>query len=350
MNPVVFPQLGFATHGGLVVRWFKTPGEAVTAGEPLVEIAFEKALSEVEATADGVLLKITAPAGAEVPEGEIMGWVGQQGEDAPENGALILGWDESLAPPPEERQRYMAEAQEVEPPPVRMIAKPEKASKQALKGHLRGMTAERMANSWNEKPKVDLFFDADFSRIVAHRTAAKAAGENALPFNVYIAQAAVAAMREFPQYNGHLVNGSFYEMEPIHVGFAVALGENLLTVSVKNLQQATLEEINLGYKGMIRKALAQNLAHEDLFGSSLTITNLGEFDVTAFTAIINPPEIFILSVGKLEDRAVVVEGEIVVRPMSTLCLSFDHRVIDGAPGAKVMQRIKHYLEHGLEVA
>jgi pyruvate dehydrogenase E2 component (dihydrolipoamide acetyltransferase) len=95
---------------------------------------------------------------------------------------------------------------------------------------------------------------------------------------------------------------------------------------------------------MLKKALGMTLAHEELFGSSLTITNLGEWDVTAFSALLNPPEIFILAIGKLEERPIVRSGQVVPCLRCTFCLSFDHRGVDGAPASRLLQRIKLNLE------
>lgn len=201
-----------------------------------------------------------------------------------------------------------------------------------------------MSKSWVDAPKVDLFAEVDFSAVVAHRNAQKAAGIEPAPFNVYIAHAVVGAFKEFPEWNVNMVDGKSVPLDGIHVGVAVALGENLLTVSMKNLENEDLVGIQRNYKGMIRKAVGMSLSRDDLYGSSLTITSLGEFEVFAFTPIINPPEIFILGVGELKERAVVRNGNIEIAPVCYFCLSFDHRGIDGAPASRVLRAIKHGVE------
>ena len=115
-------------------------------------------------------------------------------------------------------------------------------------------------------------------------------------------------------------------------------------VSTEHLEKAGLFEIQKRFKGLIRKALRSSLTRDELFRSSLTITNLGEFDVTAFTALINPPEAFILAIGKVEQRPVVRDGAVVPAVMCTFCLSFDHRAVDGAPASRLLQRIKSHME------
>jgi pyruvate dehydrogenase E2 component (dihydrolipoamide acetyltransferase) len=213
-----------------------------------------------------------------------------------------------------------------------------------LRGQLRRVTAQRMARSWVEAPKVDLFADVDLTRAEAHRAALKTRGQAPPSYNVYIAHAVVKAFLDLPEYNFQYIGGKSVPVEGIHVGMAVALGDNLVTVSMKHLEQAGLLEIQKRFKVLIRKALRSSLTRDELYRSSLTITNLGEFDVTAFTALINPPEAFILAIGKVEQRPVVRDGEVVPAVMCTFCLSFDHRAVDGAPASRLLQRIKAHME------
>jgi pyruvate dehydrogenase E2 component (dihydrolipoamide acetyltransferase) len=213
-----------------------------------------------------------------------------------------------------------------------------------LRHQLRRVTAQRMARSWVEAPKVDLFAEVDFSRVEAHRQALKARGEEAPSYNMYIAHGVVKAFEELPAFNFHLMDGVAVPLDGIHVGMAVSVGDNLLTVSLKHLGGVGLLEIARRFKGLIRKALRMSLTRDELYASSLTVTNLGEYDVTAFTAVLNPPETFILAIGKVEPRAVVRDGQVVAAPMCTFCLSFDHRAVDGAPASRLLQCIKRHME------
>ena len=154
-----------------------------------------------------------------------------------------------------------------------------------------------MARSWVEAPKVDLFADVDFTRAEAHSVTLKSRGEAPPSYNVYIAHAVVKAFLDLPEYNFQYIGGESMPVEGVHVGMAVALGDNLVTVSLKHLEKAGLFEIQKRFKVLIRKALRSSLTRDELYRSSLIITNLGEFDVTAFTALINPPEALILTIG-----------------------------------------------------
>lgn len=337
---MILPQLGYASREATVLRWLKAVGQPVSAGEDLVELASEKTIHVLPAPEAGVLLAVYAPPGAIVEQGQPLGWLGRPGEAAPARSPRILGWAAEVAPPPPGFRPAAPAAAKPYHPPESF----EKQDREFLKRQIRRVTAERMAASW-AAPKVDLFTDVDFTRVVAHRQAAKEAGGEAPSYNVYIAHAAVKALQDFPHLNRHWIGDAAVPVDGIHVGVAVAQGENLVTISLKHLEGLDLAEIQRRFRTLVRKAVAMTLTQEELYGSSLTITNLGEWEVTGFTAVLNPPEIFILAIGALQQRPAVRDGAIVPRWQCTFCLSFDHRAVDGAPASRLLQRIKHYLEH-----
>lgn len=357
MPGVLFPHLGFATAEGTILHWVHGVDEDVRAGEPLLEIASEKAVHVVVAPVDGKLLAIYAPAGAIVAEGETLAWIGAAGERPPETECRWLGWEEDIAQPPPDLEQRLSKVpgaarggarEQAEPdggfPPFRPPERADKRFRGYLKKSMREVTGRRMAASWVEKPKVDLFAEINFSSVVAHREAEKSAGRQPPPYNVYIAHAVAKAFEQFPELNCNWIDGRRVPLEQIHVGVAVAVGESLLTISMKNLGGLSLREVERRYRGLIRKAVAMNLEREELYGSSITVTNLGEFEIFAFTPVINPPEVFILGIGELKERAVVVDGRIAAAPMCYFCLSFDHRGVDGAPASRLLRGIKHHLE------
>lgn len=350
MREILLPNLGYATREGTMLAWLKAEGDPVQAGEELAEVAMEKTVHVLTAPEAGVLLGIAAPVGAIVPEGEAIAWIGRNGEQPPAHRCRIAGWEDEVAPPPPDLEQWLRDSQDAPgdgPGPAPASAPLERFEprhREFLRGQLRPITARRMARSWVEAPKVDLFADMDLTKVAAHRTALKQGGGEAPSFNVYIAHAVVKAFRDLPEYNYLCIDGENVPLDGIHVGVAVAMGDNLVTVSMKNLQDAGLLEIQKRFKALIRKALRVSLTREELYGSSLTITNLGEYDVTAFTAVLNPPEAFILAIGLVEERVVVRDGQPAVATMCTFCLSFDHRAVDGGPASRLLQRIKHHME------
>lgn len=344
MAQIELPHLGYATAEGTVLRWLKSVGESVAVGEPLVDLASEKAIQVLAALETGTLLAIYAPPGAVVAEGEALGWIGAAGTAAPALRPRILDWEEDIAPRPPGFEPAVR-PRKVDPAALaRPAGAPPRAERDFLRRQLRKVTAQRMAASWREAPKVDLFADVDFGAVMAHRAMLKHAGQEAPSYNVYIAHAVVRAFKDFPELNRHWVGERCVPLDGIHVGIAVASGESLMTVSMKHLDGLGLLDLQRQFKGLLKKALGMSLAREELYGSSLTVTNLGEWDITTFTAVLNPPEIFILAIGKLEERAVVRNGAVTVVPQSTFCLSFDHRGVDGAPASRLLQRIKQHLE------
>jgi pyruvate dehydrogenase E2 component (dihydrolipoamide acetyltransferase) len=263
----------------------------------------------------------------------------------------LLGWEEEVAPaPPELAERMAAPAGA----PGLATGAGEQASAQLqdfealhrglLRGQLRRVTSQRMAKSWRDAPKVDLFAEVDFGLVEQHRARLKGEGREAPSYNVYIAHAVVKAFQDLPGLNFYQLGEQVVPLREINVGLAVALGDNLVTVSMKDLGGAGLLEIQRRFKNLLKKALRLSLSRAELYGSSLTVTNLGEFDVTAFTAVLNPPETFILAIGKVEPRVIVKEGQMAIAPMCTFCLSFDHRAVDGAPASRLLQRIKLHME------
>lgn len=349
MPAVLFPQLGFATAEGTILHWLCEVGGEVAAGAPLVELASEKAVSVVVAPSSGTLLAIYAPPGAIIAEGETLGWIGTAGQQAPQVETLWLGWEQEIAEPPADLGERMGQSQQAKAgagaPATQPPERVDKRFRGVLKKQIRETTGRRMAASWVEKPKVDLFAEINFARIVAHREAEKKAGGQAPSFNIYIAHAVVKAFQEFPELNCIWTDDRRVPMEQINVGVAVALEDSLLTVSMKDLAGLSLREIERRYRSLMRKAIGMNLKHEEMYGNSMTVTNLGEFEIFAFTPIINPPDVYILGIGELKERALVVNGEIVVAPVSYFCLSFDHRGVDGAPASRLLRSIKQHLEN-----
>ena len=345
MPPVIFPTMGNAIRQGTVLNWLKEIGSTVEEGEELVEIAMEKVVTVVIADSSGTLRAVFAPPGAVLGEGEPLGWVGSVEEEVPELKINLCGWDTEISPIPDDVDPAAWERgkQPAQPLPV-TEGKSGKSARGFLKNSLRESTAIRLAKSWSA-PKVDLFCEVDFSAVQTHRASLKTEGVEPPSFNVYFALAVTRAFGEFPQLNGHWVDGSFKPLEKTHIGVAVALDQGLLTLSIRDTQKASLMEIHKQFKSLVRKALGMKLTRNEMYGSSLTVTNLGEYGLTTFTPILNPPEIFILGIGALEERPVVRDGKVAIAPLSTFCLSFDHRAVDGAPAADFFRRIKWHLEN-----
>ena len=162
--------------------------------------------------------------------------------------------------------------------------------------------------------------------------------------NDFIIRAVALALRDFPNLNASLTGSTITRHGDINVGVAVAVENGLLTVVVRNADQKPLKQISQEANAMISRVKDGKVKNEDIEGSTITISNLGMFDVEDFVAIINPPEAAILAVGSAKEIPVVVNGELEIGWRMKVTISADHRITDGAEAAKFMQHLAQFLE------
>jgi len=219
---------------------------------------------------------------------------------------------------------------------------------------LRRIIAERMATSARETARVTLVTEADATAFVEAREQLKAdvadEWDFAPGYNDLLGLIVARALREFPYMNARLQpsqeDGQAIErLSAVNLGMAVDTERGLLVPVIRDAHQKGLRAFGVELRELMERARAGKSLPDDLTGGTFTITNLGMYEVDAFTPIINPPEAAILGVGRIQPKPVVRDGEIVVRQMWTLSLAFDHRVVDGAPAARFLQRIKQLVEN-----
>jgi len=216
---------------------------------------------------------------------------------------------------------------------------------------LRGIIAERMAASAQATARVTLVTEADATAFAEARERLKAAVSDewgfAPGYNDLLGIIVARALREFPYMNARLsADGQAIERLPmVNLGMAVDTERGLLVPVIRDADQKGLRAFGTEFRALVERARAGKATPEDLTGGTFTITNLGMHEIDAFTPIINLPEAAILGVGRIQPKPVVRDGEIVVRQMWTLSLVFDHRVVDGAPAARFLQRIKQLVEN-----
>jgi pyruvate dehydrogenase E2 component (dihydrolipoamide acetyltransferase) len=216
---------------------------------------------------------------------------------------------------------------------------------------LRRIVAERMAASDQATARVTLVTEADATAFVGARTQLKESVAEewgfAPGYNDLLGLIVARALGEFPYMNARLSeDGSAIErLSTVNLGMAIDTERGLLVPVIRNANQMGLRAFGAEFRRLMEQARAGKSLPDDLTGGSFTITNLGMYDVDAFTPIINLPEAAILGAGRIQAKAVVREGEIVARQMWTLSLVFDHRLVDGAPAARFLQRIKQLVEN-----
>jgi len=215
---------------------------------------------------------------------------------------------------------------------------------------LRRIIADRMIASDTATARVTLVTEADATPFVEAREQLKASVSEAWGFapgyNDLLGVIVARALREFPYMNARLTDEQAIEQLPyVNLGLAVDTDRGLLVPVVRNADQKGLHAFGAEFRSLVERARSGRSLPDDLSGGTFTITNLGMYDVDAFTPIINLPEVAILGVGRILPKPAVHEGQIVARQMWTLSLTFDHRLVDGAPAARFLQRVKQLIEN-----
>ena len=397
-SEVKLPRLGQGMESGTIVKWLKSEGERVEKGDPLYELDTDKVTQEVEAEASGVLLKIAIPEG-EVPVGRTIAVIGEEGEqvELSENGA-------SEQPPPAaetEVQTVETPAREAETasigepvtaqrdggrvkasPLARRIARERGIDLASLRGtgpegrivaedveragvsapaaaapapapvsgeverieltSIRKTIARRLTEAW-QIPVFQLQTSADMTRANALVARLREDGTKATVTDVLTKVCAAALMRH-REVNAQYSEDAILRYPTANVGIAVAAPQGLVVPVIRSAERLRLAEIAAERAEVVGRARENKLQRSDLEDGTFTISNLGMYRVERFTAVLNPPQAAIVAVGATEERAVPVDGEIVVRPMLALTATFDHRAVDGAPAADFLQTVKELLE------
>lgn len=217
-----------------------------------------------------------------------------------------------------------------------------------LKG-LRKAVADKMVESVQTIPHVTITSDVDMTNVIALRKSLLPVVEKdtgyRLSYTEVIIKAAASALCKHPELNASLIGDEIVMNKEVNIGLAVAVENGLIVPSIKDVNQKGLAELTQISKELGRKARENKLKPDEMRGSTFTISNLGMYAIDAFTPIINGPETAILGVGRITEKAVAVDGELAVRPMMVLSLSFDHRAVDGAPAAAFLTDLKANLEN-----
>ncbi len=209
---------------------------------------------------------------------------------------------------------------------------------------MRKTIARRLSQSKFTAPHFYLTIEADMDKAIAIRKQINEVSPVKISFNDLVLKAAAASLRQHPAVNASWLEDRIRYNKEIHIGVAVAVEDGLLVPVVRHADMKTLSQVNQEVKAYAERAKVRKLAPEEMQGNTFTISNLGMFGIEEFTAIINPPDACILAVGSIVEKPVVKNGEIVVGNRMKMTLSCDHRVVDGATGAKFLETLKAILE------
>ncbi len=204
-----------------------------------------------------------------------------------------------------------------------------------------------MAESKSTAPHFYVTSEIDMGKAISFREDVNALETVKVTYNDIIVKAVAEALAKNPRVNSHFLGDRIRTYRVMHIGVAVALEDGLITPVIRNCESKSLSQISREALELVSRARERKLKPEEYTGGTFTISNLGMFDVENFTAIINPPEGAVLAVSSILERPVVESGEIVVGQRMRVTLSCDHRVVDGAVGAKFLQDVKKFLENPL---
>lgn len=213
---------------------------------------------------------------------------------------------------------------------------------------IRKTIARRLSESIGPIPTFYLTIEVDMTAVAELRDAMKELGnEFRVSYNDILMKAVATALEKHPEVNAHWLGDRIRQFNRVHLGMAVAIDEGLITPVIFDANLKGLSEISAQATQLAEKARSRKLTPEEYTGSTFSVSNLGMFGIDQFTAIINPPEVGIIAAGTLEEKPVVVDGEVVVRKRMRLTMSCDHRVVDGATGAKFLRTLSRMLENPL---
>lgn len=414
MQTIIMPKMGDAMEEGTLIRWLKAEGEAVKEGEPIAEIATDKATIELEAPTSGVLRGIRVQEGQVVPINTPLAYILAEGEQLPtetEDGKpearietpstpsapiaqptpsptpiLEKGAPERIKASPLARkiaqehgidlsllkgtgpqgriverdvlaylESLKAPAPAVAPAPAPAVAPtpPAPAPTTAVAGRaeplnrLRQITAQRTTEAKQTIPHFYLTMEIDMESALAFRAQINQADESLkVSVNDMIVKACAVALEKYPIAQAAYQGNQIVYPDGTHIGIAVAVEEGLLVAVVRHCEQKSLRRIAQESQTLVQKAREGKLLPDEMTGNTFTVSNLGMFGIDEFAAIINPPAPAILAVGAVKKVPVVLEdGMIAPRARMKVTLSCDHRVLDGATGARFLQELKRVLEN-----
>ena len=399
---VKMPQLGLTMEEGTIETWHKKEGDKVAKGEILLEIATDKITSEIESEFDGVVLKLIAAEGEDVPVQGVIAIIGEEGEQVDtgskpaetieeskvqessrevavrsetlalvtsaggrvkisplaKNTAEKMGIDyTSLAgsgPGGRIIQQDVLDAKDKvvvkeEKAPVQIVQEVKKEGGTVLKG-MRKVVAERMLQSHLEIPPVTQNMKIDVTKLIEFRKSVnETREEKKFSINDFVLKAVAKALAKNPHIMVSLIDGQIFQNSNVNIGMAVSTDTGLIVPVINDADKLSLEALSSKAKDLALRARENKLDMDEYKGSTFTVSNLGMFGVESFTPIINQPDAAILGVCSVEDELALEDGVVVQKKKMKISLTYDHRLLDGAVAAKFQQEIKKLLENPMEI-
>ncbi|MDH3990458.1 MAG: 2-oxoglutarate dehydrogenase complex dihydrolipoyllysine-residue succinyltransferase [Gammaproteobacteria bacterium] len=388
------PQLPESVTDATLVSWHKKPGDTVSRDENLVDLETDKVVLEVPAPASGILAEIKVEDGATVIAGDLLALL-EEGEPvaaaAPVAEASAEASVEATAEPASRAKlspavRRLLDEHDLDativigsgkdgritksdvmdylkshddenvtpgdPAPEleagEISAEPSRSEQRVPMTRLRARIAERMVEAQHTAAMLTTFNEVDLTKVMSLRKRYKESFEKEhgvrLGYMSFFAKAAVEALKKFPAVNASIEGNDVIYHDYVDIGVAVSSERGLMVPVLRNVDHMNFAQVESGINDYAAKVREGSIGMDDLTGGTFTITNGGIFGSMLSTPILNPPQSAILGMHNIQERAMVVDGEIVVRPMMYLALTYDHRIIDGREAVQFLVSIKNSLE------
>lgn len=384
VSDLLMPKYSLTMEKGTVIKWLKKEGDAVEKGESIVEIEADKVTAEVESPTKGFLLKICIHEKAEVSVGEPLAFIGKHGEQVPETKIVIKEPEtirkegNSFSAKKSLTSNVLVSSKIRASPVARRLAKQLKIDltriigtgpkgritqedvKRFVELHrdtrsikevtpmsaLQKTIAKRMSLSVKTAAHCSVTIEVDASNMNALRLKLNDETKKHISHTAMLVKSLAKALRENPVLNSTFEENHVKIYNTVNIGVAVEVNKKngILVPVIKDADNKTIMQVSEELDRLVKRVKGGIASYKDLTGGTFTITNLGMYKVDVFVPIINPPETAILGVGVIKERVMVIDGKVEIRPLLHLTLSFDHRVVNGAPAARFMQRLKEILE------
>ena len=383
---VVMPALEMAQETGKLISWLRKEGDTVAKGQPLLEIETDKAVMEVDSPADGVLAGIKVQPGTDVPVGETIAWIVAPGEAIPREVASMqtarkvrvpntdnassekpgAGSSPGISTRISPKARRLAVEHGVELTNLRgsgpdgeilatdILSAAHKSATATAANSLSTVArlmAERTTQSWTTVPHFFVVREVDATSLREERDKLapivyKSYGVK-LTYTDLLATLVARVLAKHPRLNASWTGDTIRENSDVNIAIAIAVDDGVVAPVIRSADTSDLGKVALQRHQLTERARNGKLHPTDLSGGTFTISNLGMLGIDAFSAVIVSPQAAILAVGRILERVVAVDSHPTVRPMMTLTLSSDHRVVDGARAAKFLQDLAQAIEDPL---
>lgn len=380
---IVVPPMGESVTEATIARWMKKPGEAVTLDEPLVELETDKVTLEVGAPASGALGGVHFKEGDTVTVGAILGFVEEGATATATVAAAPAPTSPPVAPTPAAAPQTLSPAVNrlvaennlnpsaipgtgkdgrltkgdvltvINNPAPQRVATPAREAgpreERVKMTRLRQRIAERLKEAQNTAAILTTFNEVDMTNVMQLRNTLKDSFEKKhgvkLGFMSFFVKSVIVALKEIPAVNAEISGDSLIYKNFYDIGVAVGTEQGLVVPVLRDADQLSFAGVEKGIADLGKKARDGKLTMEDLQGGTFTISNGGIYGSLMSTPILNTPQSGILGMHKIQERPVAINGQVVIRPMMYLALSYDHRIIDGKEAVTFLIRIKECLEN-----